>query len=202
MSQSADLGSKRLISLAPNNWARWVTQMPRVEVREFLSSDFQFIGRQNDVLLKVSTPEGEEFLLLNEIQLRPSGRMPKRIRAYSALAEERYDLPVYPVLVNILPPGANPQIPTRYQSNFRGIQAYQDYRVINLWEVEVNVVFEQQLSSLLPFVPVLKGGGEEVVVRQALNELRGDERLSELEPLLSFFASFVLELPVVQQIMR
>jgi len=32
--------------------------------------------------------------------------------------------------------------------------------------------------------------------------LRADEDLNELEPLLSFFASFVLELPVVQEIMR
>jgi len=31
---------------------------------------------------------------------------------------------------------------------------------------------------------------------------RRDEDLNELEPLLSFFASFVLELPVVQEIMR
>jgi predicted transposase YdaD len=35
-----------------------------------------------------------------------------------------------------------------------------------------------------------------------VQELRADEELRELEPLLSFFASFVLEIPVVQQIMR
>ena len=32
--------------------------------------------------------------------------------------------------------------------------------------------------------------------------MRADEDLNELEPLLSFFASFVLELPLVQEIMR
>jgi predicted transposase YdaD len=55
---------------------------------------------------------------------------------------------------------------------------------------------------LLPFVPILKGGKEQSVVRTALRELRANEELSELEPLLSFFASFVLELPVIQEIMR
>ena len=38
--------------------------------------------------------------------------------------------------------------------------------------------------------------------RKALQVLRTDEQLGELEPLLAFFASFVLESPLVQQIMR
>jgi predicted transposase YdaD len=128
--------------------------------------------------------------------------MPQRIRAYTALAEERYNLPVYPVLINILPNSAVEVIPEGYKSELMGIKAAQDYRVINLWEVEASLVFREGISSLLPFVPILKGGGQETVVRQALQKLRAEEKLSDLEPLLSFFASFVLEIPVVQQIMR
>ena len=86
------------------------------------------------------------------------------------------------------------------QSDFMGIRALQDYRVINLWEVDANLAFEQNLSSLLPFVPIFKGGGQGVLVRRALRELRDNETLGDLEPLLSFFATFVLELPVVQDI--
>ncbi len=58
------------------------------------------------------------------------------------------------------------------------------------------------MTSLLPFVPILQGGGDPQRVRQALRKLREDETLQDLEPLLSFFASFVLELPVVRDIMR
>ena len=83
-----------------------------------------------------------------------------------------------------------------------GIKTYQNYHVINLWEVDVNLVFEHNLSSLLPFVPILKGGGNENIVRQAVIELRANETLTDLEPLLSFFAGFVLDIPLVQQIMR
>ncbi len=54
----------------------------------------------------------------------------------------------------------------------------------------------------MPFVPILKGGGEEATVRKALQLLREDEELSELENLLAFFATFVLKTEVVQQIMR
>lgn len=64
MAKKADLGSKRLISLAPNNWVRWITQDQTIEVQEFLSSEFQWIGRDNDVLLKVNSPDNGEFLIL------------------------------------------------------------------------------------------------------------------------------------------
>lgn len=200
--QKSDIGSKRLISLSPNQWVRWLTQNQNLTVQEILSSEFQWVARENDVLLKVSSPQEGEFLILNELQLRYIPRMPQRIRAYAALAEERYSLPVYPVLINILPISTNQVIPNYYHSEIMGMMAHQDYRVINLWEVDVNLVFEQQLSALLPFVPILKNGAQETIVRQAVQLLRADEKLQELEPLLSFFASFVLDIPLVQQIMR
>ena len=202
MAKKSDLGSKRLIGLAPNNWAKWVTQQPELEFRAILSGEFQWIERASDVILQVFSPQHGEFLILNELQLRYKGNLPQRMRSYAALAEEKFYLPIYPVLVNILPPKTSLTIPDRYQSEFLGIHAYQGYRVINLWEVEANLVFEQNLSSLLPFVPILRGGGEPSTVRQALRELRANESLQDLEPLLSFFASFVLEIPLVREIMR
>lgn len=182
----SDIGSKRLISLSPNQWVRWLTDNRDLTVREILSSDFQWVARENDVLLKVYSPQDGEFLLLNELQLRYSPKMPRRIRAYAALAEERYSLPVYPVLINILPISTTQLIPSSYHSEIMGMMAHQDYRVINLWEVEANLVFEQKLSALLPFVPILKNGSNETTVRQAVQLLRADEQLQELEPLLSF----------------
>ena len=252
MKKPADIGGKRLISLAPEKWVKWITQLPEIEVKEFLDSDqrsaagsvvsrwgnhprfpariqfeqgrgrstadLQWVSRENDILMKVTSPEIGDFLILNELQLRYNNQLPRRMRAYIALVEEKYKLPIYPVLINIIPHGINqrsaagsvvsrrstadPQVPTSYESNFQGIYSYQDYRVINLWEVDVRLVFEQKIQTLLPFVPILRGGGEETIVRDALRELRSDESLNELEPLLSFFASYVLELPVVQEIMR
>lgn len=201
MTQPADIGSKRLISLAPESWVQWVTQFPDVEVRDIISSDFQWVRRESDVLVRAYTPEYGEFLLLNELQLRYKPEMPKRMRAYAALAEEKYNLPAYPVLVNILQE-RNVAIPTRYESEFAGLQARQDYRVINLWEVDVEIAFQQSVKTLLPFVPVLRGGAEESTVRRALQTLRADEQLNQLETLLAFFATFVLDSALVQQIMR
>jgi predicted transposase YdaD len=173
MAKSADISTKKLISLAPENWVKWVTQIPDIVAGEVLNSEFQWISRESDVLIRAESPQYGQFLVLNELQLRYKSEMPKRMRAYAALAEEKYNLPTYPVLINILKE-SDAEIPTRYESNFAGLQARQDYRVINLWEVDVEIAFQQPVPfgfavpyggkpscravspSLLPFVPILK----------------------------------------------
>ena len=202
MTKKADIGSKRLISRDPEAWSRWVTGLSDVQALDTLSSEFQWVSRESDVLIKVNSPEHGPFLLLNELQLHYSSRMPRRMTAYAALARERYNLPVFPSLINILPPKSVKPIPAHYESSFLGLVARQDYKTINLWEVEAEQVFREGLSGLLPFVPVLKDGGSEAVVQRAVQELRRDPQLEEFEPLLAFFAGFVLELPLVQEIMR
>lgn len=122
MTKPADVSTKKLISLAPNNWVRWVTQIPDIVAGEILNSEFQWISRESDVLIRVSSSQHGEFLLLNELQLRYQSQMPRRMRAYAALAEEKYNLPTYPVLINILKTGNN-EIPTSFTSNIAGLRA-------------------------------------------------------------------------------
>jgi predicted transposase YdaD len=201
MPKRADIGTKRLIGLAPDIWVKWATQIPDIVATEILNSEFQWISRESDVLIRASSPQYGEFLVLNELQLRYKPDMPWRMRAYAGLAGEKYKLPTYPVLINILKEG-DVEIPARFDLPFAGLQARQDYRVINLWEVDVEIAFEEAFSPLIPFVPVLKGGAEVSTVQRALQVLRADERLSELETVMAFFASFVLESRLVRQIMR
>ncbi|WP_193194653.1 Rpn family recombination-promoting nuclease/putative transposase [Nostoc sp. MG11] len=201
MAKAADISTKRLISLAPENWVKWVTQISDIVSGEIINSEFQWISRESDVLVRATSPQFGEFIVLNELQLRYKPEMPKRMRAYAALAEEKYNLPTYPVLVNILKE-SDVEIPTCYKSKFAGLQARQDYRVINLWEVDVEIALTQPVPSLLPFVPVLKGGAAESTVQRALQILRADEQLSQLETVMAFFATFVLDSALVQQIMR
>ncbi|NEQ17854.1 MAG: Rpn family recombination-promoting nuclease/putative transposase, partial [Moorea sp. SIO3E2] len=118
MAKRADIGSKRLISLAPNAWVQWVTGNPQVRASELLDAEFQWISRESDVIVKAYSPEHQEFLILNELQLRYSQAMPQRMRNYVALAEEKYNLSTYPVLINILPPPATVTIENCYESEF------------------------------------------------------------------------------------
>jgi predicted transposase YdaD len=202
VAKKADIGGKRLVSLSPDAWVQWVTGQADLVAQEIIGSDFQWISRENDVLIKVVSPTYGEFLVLTELQLRYKVNLPERMRAYVALAEEKYGLPVYAVLVNILPPSPNTVIPNQVERNFLGQQSRQDYQVVNLWEVDARLVFEQNLVTLMPFVPILQGGDDEGLVRRAVQILQQNPKLNELESLLAFFASFVLETNVVAQILR
>ena len=202
MPKPVDIGSKRLISLTPTVWARWCTGDASIEAVEILSGDFQWVARTTDVLLKVTSPVHGEFLLPCEIQTRPQQRMPRRLNAYAALAEERYDLAAYPVLVNIMPPTAGVAIASRYDSNVLDLSAHRTFRVLNLWEVDANLVLAQNLTALLPFTPIMKGGTSSEVLTKALTLLRADQSLAELETLLAYFATYVLDIDVVSNIMR
>lgn len=84
----------------------------------------------------------------------------------------------------------------------RGYTRATVYRVINLWEVDVATVFNEPIPSLLPFVPVLNGGDNQSTIREALKLIRTNDKLNQFEPVLGFFASFVLDSALVKQILR
>ncbi len=202
MSKTADIGSKRLIGLNPDRWVEWVTAMPDLQYIGMESTSLEWVSRQTDVLLRVRSPQRGEFLVVNELQLYYNNRMPRRMQAYAALAEEKYQRPVYPVLVNLLQPPKGRSIPTRYESEFGGMKALREYKVINLWEVDVQTILDTPVRPLIPFVPLFRGGNDEFRIREALGMLRSDEQLQDFETLLGFFATFVLDSTLVQQILR
>lgn len=44
MVKKADIGSKRLVSLDPQAWIRWLTQNPQVQFTEMLDSEFEWVS--------------------------------------------------------------------------------------------------------------------------------------------------------------
>ncbi len=130
MPKAADITTKRMIGGAPEVWAKWTTLLASITACEIIASEFQWLGRASDVVLRVRSPETGEFILIIEVQLYFDPAMPVRLRAYSGLAEEKYGLPVYPVVIYLRPPRPGTQIVERYESNFLGLQARQDFRVI------------------------------------------------------------------------
>lgn len=106
------------------------------------------------------------------------------------------------MLINIWPPPATVKVVNLYRRTFMGQQTRRDYRVINLWEVNAELAFQPSLRALLPFVPALQGGSEPAVIWRALNRLRDDAELHDLETLLGFLAGFVLDINLIVQNMR
>jgi len=197
---AADAGSKWLIGHSPQAWVSWLLPDQTIRIEAELSTEFQFITRLSDSLLRVSGADGP-FLILTEVQLRPDQRMPRRMRAYAALAEEKYDLWVYPVVFHLLPPRSGTDLATHYHSEQLGITAHQDFVVIKVWELEAAAVLEQENPALLPFVPLMKGA-DEATIRASAQRLRGLAGGERLETLLGLFASFVLDVETIEQIVR
>ena len=150
-----------MIAINPDEWVRWASGLTDVAGCELVSGEFQFVRRFTDTLVLVRHSSVGEFLVLFEIQTFYTPAMPNRMRTYAALASEVYKMPVFPVLINIMPYGK--PIPTRFESEFLGLIARQDYRVINLWEIEAEEILAKDLWSLIPFLPTMKGANEELI---------------------------------------
>jgi predicted transposase YdaD len=196
----ADISSKYILAGEPVEWVRWLLQDATAQVEERLSGEFQFILRRSDELFRVRGQQGP-FVLVLEVQLHIDSRMPRRMRAYAALAEEKYDLPVYPVVFYLLPPAVGVTLPGFYHSQFMGLTAHQDFRVVAVWEIEARQVLEEGIVALAPFVPLMKGadGG---TIRDGVRLLREREVGEEAEVALALFASFVMEAEQIRQIVR
>ncbi len=196
----ADVSSKWLIGQSPEAWVQWVLTDSSVIVEEFLSTEFQHVSRLSDSLLRVRDQLGP-FLVLTELQLRPDEHMPQRMRAYTALAEEKYRLSVYPIVFYLLPTGKGQVLPDHYHGEFRGLMAHQDFKVIKAWELEAVDILQQRNLALLPFVPLMHGA-DETVIRTSAQILREQPEGEKLETVLALFASFVMNTETIQQIVR
>jgi len=80
----ADIGGKRLVSLAPTAWVQGLQGRADVVAQEVLGSEFQWVGRQGDIAIRIYSPLLGTFLLLLELQLRYGSEMPVRVHAYAA----------------------------------------------------------------------------------------------------------------------
>ena len=156
----ADISSKYILAGEPVEWVRWLLQDATAQVEERLSGEFQFILRHSDELFRVHGQQGP-FVLVLEVQLHSDLRMPRRMRAYAALAEEKYDLPVYPVVFYLLPPGAGVTLPGFYHSQFMGLTAQPGLSggtdVGDGSTASAVSEAAEGIVALAPFVPLMKG---------------------------------------------
>ena len=135
-----------------------------------------------------------------ELQLYPDRNMPLRVDVYAALGEQKYGLPVYPVVINILPGAASGV--DHHESTVLDLSARRDFRVINLWEQDAQAVVDNDIVGLLPFVPVMRGGDDPALLERVLERLRRTPELAGMEALLAEMASHVLNQKQVLDIMR
>lgn len=196
----ADIGSKRLLEIEADTWVRWLLADPSLQVKDTLSGEFQFVLRQNDVLLRVQGKD-RQFLILAESQLHFDPTMPRRMRAYAALAEEKYAQPVYPVVFYWLPSPGRQELVTYYHSEFMGLMAHHDFRVVPVWEIDAQEVLSREIVALVTFISLMRGADEKTI-QEGVSLLRKWNMGEEAEVVMAFFASFVMAPEEVCRIVR
>jgi len=200
VSKRSDASAKQTMDQTAEAWVRWLLSDQGIVVEASLSTEFQFVARLSDSLLQVRGREGR-FLVLTEIQLRYDPEMPRRMRAYTALAEEKYRQAVYPIVVYLLPPPPGTEIAEQFHREFMGLVAHQDYRVVKVWEQDPWEVIRSGLLTLVPFVPLMRDA-DEAAIRAGAELIRRQPGLEELETVLALFASFRLEPEQVKRMLR
>ena len=70
MAKPVDIGGKRLVSLDPTAWARWLTDDSSIQAVEVISGEFQWVSRTNDALIKVQSASHGLFLMALELQVK------------------------------------------------------------------------------------------------------------------------------------
>jgi len=195
-----DTGSKHIIHLYNRAWVEWSLQQ-QLEVESELSSEFEFIARASDSLLKVKGKSGR-FLALTELQFQYKKDIPERLMAYAALARNKYKLDVFVTVVYFLPPGEDAKIAKEYHNEFMGQTAHQDFQVISLWEQDAKKVLAFNNPALLPFVPLMQSGNTSKMVETCAERIRQEENAPDLEALLAILASYVLDTQSINKILR
>ncbi len=197
-----DSGGKRTIHHFARAWAEFVVHERGLNIEAELSGEFQIIARATDILLQVHSETHGRFLMLSELQTQFDVHMSLRLSAYAALAREKYHQDVYVVVVYLLPPAADTQVVEHFHSEFLGQVTHQDFAVIRIWELDAAEALALDNPALLPFVPLMRGGATEAMLRSCAARVRREEQAAELEVLLATFAGLVMDVDTIKSIVR
>ena len=168
-----DLTMKRLCAEFVEDYVRFALGRPAshaevLEVAE-LDKELPALMREVDFVAKVEV-EGEHFVLLVEFQTRWENDVPQRTLGYSWRVYERYELPIYPVVVVFRKSGA-----LRDRLDLRALELEVlrfRFRVVPVWELDAAKVVAQQWMGLYPLLPLMKWEGKEAeTVLQESQEL-------------------------------
>ena len=124
---------------------------------EALPRELPLTEHRSDCLARISE-EGHEFILHIEFQTSHDPKMPKRMLSYYARIMDKYDLPVYPVVIYLNPKDADKNIENTHASSIYNREILRfDYEVIKIWDIEANHIFDNHLYGLYSLAPLTKG---------------------------------------------
>jgi predicted transposase YdaD len=153
VSKPFDATPKALLELGPPDWPAFLGVTAwSVEV---VDADVSTVTAATDKVLLVRSDDGDRIQHF-DFQSGPDASVPRRSHGYSALLEERHELPVDSVVVLLHPKANLRAISGVYERRLPGeAEPYLRfrYRVIRVWELPVETVLQAGLS-VLPLAPI------------------------------------------------
>lgn len=151
MAKQYDATLKELIDNDPDDWVKLVARaigLPETVRAEPLDADLSTVSPQADKLFRLSGPI--DALLHLELQSSWDGELPDRALLYSVLAERRFQLPIYTVVV-LLHPQAQASSLTgslvRCHPDGTTYLTFQ-YLVLRVWEMSAEELFTGGFGTL------------------------------------------------------
>ena len=153
MSKPFDATPKGLVEIRPPDWPAFLGVVARAV--EVVDADVSTVTAAADKVLVVRTDEGDRIQHL-DFQSGPDASVPRRTHGYSALLEERHELPVESVVLLLRPEANLSAINGVYERSLPGAAGpylHFGYRVIRVWELPVETVLKAGIS-VLPLAPI------------------------------------------------
>ena len=206
MSKPFDATPKGLVEIRPPDWPAFLGVVARAV--EVVDADVSTVTAAADKVLLVRADDGDRIQHL-DFQSGPDASVPRRTHGYSAMLEERHELPVESVVV-LLRPEANliaingvyerslPRAATPYL-HFR-------YRVIRVWELPVETVLQAGIS-VLPLAPISAVRQDELPaviarMKQRLDAEADRATVAELWTATKIFLGLRYEAAFVEQLLQ
>jgi predicted transposase YdaD len=170
MSKHWDILTKKLLQANPQDLVSWV--LTDAIYQGELNVELQKKDPISADLLYTVNWKGEQAVLHVEIQRQRDEEMGRRVWEYNCLTSIHTELPVYSLVIylvkqrSIVNPPYEMKMPT-------GLTVHRFFfQNIKLWEIPPEVFKQENLSGLLPFLPLTKGGKRLEVVDEMIESLQ------------------------------
>ena len=157
MAQEYDTTGKDILNERINEIARFVLNVPDVEVLADLDTEQQLVRAFRTDITKRIRINTRDAVLHIELQLRDSTEKPMWARNahYHGYLVGEHQIPVYSNVI-YFHPNAGRNDPGGYEYNWNGYDYRLSYKVIRLIEIDGQAILEAQVPGLLPFTPLMK----------------------------------------------
>jgi len=149
--QKYDITLKTLSDKFPQHYVDLIFKDFKGDVKS-LDKELPTSKRESDCLIKVNdTTKHTEFILHLEFQSSYDVNMPHRMLSYFARIYEKYELPIYPVVIYLNPDNLGLNIPNTFTNSIydEDILLFK-YKVLKVWEMDQNRIIDNNLYGLFP----------------------------------------------------